>query len=110
MAKTKNLRSGIGDLVNDLVKVLNNTTNADQQTALLKIVNALMVLWQQVILDQLNNKTEEYLDALTTLDAAQEAAAAAKKDLDQVTDAIKKATTAAKAVDKVINFAVKLLV
>jgi hypothetical protein len=96
--------------VNDLVKVANNTTNADQQTALNKIINVLFVLWQQVILDQLNTKTDTYRDALSSLDEAQEAAVAAKKDLEEVAAAIRKATAAAKAVDKIINFAVKLLV
>ena len=106
---TKNIRSGIGDLVNDLVKVLNNTTNATQQTELLKIVNALMILWQQVIFDQLNKETADYKAALASLDTAKEAAVQAKKDLDNVAEAIKRAAAAAKAVDKVINFAVKLL-
>lgn len=110
MASTTTLRSGISDLVNDLVKIGNNTTNADQQTALLKITNALMILWQQVIFDQLNAQTSDYKTAIASLDDAKAAAAAAKKDMDGVVQAIKKATAAAKALDKVINFAVKLLV
>ena len=110
MAKTTTLRSGISDLVNDLVKIGNNTTNADQQTALLKITNALIILWQQVIFDQLNAQTNDYKAAVASLDDAKAAAAAAKKDLDGVAQVIKEATTAAKAIDKVINFAVKLLV
>jgi hypothetical protein len=110
MAKTTTLRSGISDLVNDLVKIGNNTTNADQQTALIKITNALMILWQQVIFDQLNAETSNYKDAIASLDDAKAAAAAAKKNLDDVAHAIEKATSAAKAIDKLINFAVKLLV
>lgn len=110
MADTTNLRTGISDLVNDLVKILNNTTHAEQQTALQKIINALMILWQQVIFDQLNQQSSDYQAAIASLDEAQEAAGQAKTDLDHVALAIGKATTAAKAVDKVIKFAVKLLV
>lgn len=109
MVATKTLRGGISDLVNDLVKIANNTTNASQQTELQKLINALMILWQQVIFDQLNTTTPDYLSAINAIGVAKESATEAKKDLDKVVDTITKATQAAKAVDKVINFAVKLL-
>lgn len=107
---TKNLRTGISDLVNDLQKVAINTTNAQQQIELSKIINALMIIWQQVIFDQLDLTSKDYKDALTSLGASKKAAAEAKKDLDKTVDAIKKATESIKAIDKVVKFALKLLV
>jgi len=104
------IRSGIGDLVNVLNKVRNNTTVAQQQVDLQKIINALFILWQQVIYDQLDKNAADYAAAITALGDAEKTAKQALKHLGQVADAIKTATAAAKAVDKVVNFAVKLLV
>jgi hypothetical protein len=104
------MRSGISDLVNVLNKVRNNTTVAQEQIDLQKIINALFMLWQQVIFDQLDKADPDYKAAIAALNDAEDLAKAALKDLKQVVDAIESATAAAKAVDKVINFAVKLLV
>jgi hypothetical protein len=104
------IRSGISDLVNVLNKVRNNTTVAQEQIDLQKIINALFILWQQVIFDQLDKTNADYKAAIKSLNAAEKFAKGALKDLDKVAGAIKLATAAAKAVDKVVNFAVKLLV
>lgn len=104
------IRSGISDLVNVLNKVRNNTTVAQEQIDLQKIINALFILWQQVIFDQMDKADADYKAAIKSLNEAEKVAKAALKDLDQVVDAIKTATAAAKAVDKVVNFAIKLLV
>lgn len=103
------IRSGISDLVNVLNKVRNNTTVAQHQIDLQKIINALFILWQQVIYDQLDKTDADYKAAIKSLNDAERIAKAALKDLEQVADAIKAATAAAKAVDKVVNFAIKLL-
>ena len=104
------IRSGISDVVNVLNKVRNNTTVAQDQIDLQKIINALMILWQQVIFDQLDKTTEDYKAAIASLNDSEKSAKEALKDLQQVAGAIKDAVAAAKAVDKVINFAIKLLV
>ena len=104
------IRSGISDLVNVLNKVRNNTTVAQEQIDLQKIINALFILWQQVIFDQLDKTAADYKAAIKSLNDAEKIAKGALKDLDKVADAIKTATAAAKAVDKVVNFAIKLLV
>jgi hypothetical protein len=104
------IRSGISDLVNVLNKVRNNTTVAQEQIDLQKIINALFILWQQVIFDQLDKTAADYKAAIKSLNDAEKIAKGAFKDLDKVADAIKTATAAAKAVDKVVNFAIKLLV
>jgi hypothetical protein len=75
------IRSGISDLVNDLNKVRNNTTVAQEQIDLQKLINALFILWQQVIFDQLDKKTQDYKDAIRTLNDAVKEAKAALKDL-----------------------------
>jgi folylpolyglutamate synthase/dihydropteroate synthase len=104
------LRSGIGDLVNDLNKVRNNTTNAQQQQDLQKILNVLFMLWQQVIVDTLDANDAKYKTALASLNDAEKSAQQAVGDMSKVANAIATATTAAKALDKVVNVAAKFLV
>jgi len=104
------IRSGISDLVNELNKVRNNTTVAQEQIDLQKIINALFILWQQVIFDQMDKNDANYKAAIKSLNDAEKVAKGAVKDMGQVADAIKTATAAAKAVDKIVNFAIKLLV
>lgn len=108
MAKT--IRSGISDVVNALNKVRNNTTVAQEQIDLQKIINVMFILWQQIIFDQLDKTAPNYTVAIKSLNDAEKSAKAALKDLKQVANAIKTATAAAKAVDKVVKFAIKLLV
>jgi ABC-type transporter Mla subunit MlaD len=103
------IRSGISDLVNALNKVRNNTTVAQEQSDLQKIINALFTLWQGVIYDQLDNTDADYKAAIDSLNDAEKIATAALTDLNQVADAIKAATAAAQAVDKVVSFAAKYL-
>jgi hypothetical protein len=103
------IRSGISDLVNVLNKVRNNTTVAQEQIDLQKLINALFILWQQVIYDTLDRKDADYKAAIKSLNEAEQSAREALKDLKQVSKAIKNATAAAKAVDKVVKFAIKLL-
>jgi hypothetical protein len=104
------IRSGISDVVNVLNKLRNNTTVAQEQIDLQKLINVFFILWQQVIFDQLDKKTQDYKDAIRSLNDAEKEAKAALKDLDKVANAIKTATSAAKALDKVVKFAIKLLV
>lgn len=104
------IRSGISDVVNVLNKVRNNTTVAQEQIDLQKLINVLFILWQQVILDQISRTDADYKAAIKSLNDAEKIAKAALQDLKQVAEAIKAATAAAKAVDKVVNFAIKLLV
>src|SRR5438105_1847913 len=103
------IRSGISDLVNVLNKVRNNTTVAQQQIDLQKIIGVFFVLWQQVIYDTLDTKNTDYKAAITSLGDAEKSATTALSDLRKVEEAIKAATAAAKAVDKVVNLAIKLL-
>jgi hypothetical protein len=103
------LRSNISDVVNILQKILLNTTVADEQVDLSKIISVYFILWQQVILDQIEKSNPDYKAALGKLDDAEGAAKRALVDLSKVVDAIKAATAAAKAVDKVVNLAVKLI-
>lgn len=110
MANPETLRSGISDLVNDLVKIGNNSTDPVEQQALVEQINKLMDLWRRVILDQMDREAQDYKDALVTLGKAQDAASKAKDNLDKVADVIKKTAKAAAAIDKVLNFVLKALV
>lgn len=108
MAKT--IRSGISDLVNVLNKVRNNTTVAQEQIDLQKLINVLFILWQQIIFDNLDKTNQDYKDAIESLNDAEKTAKTALKDLNRVKVSIENATKAAQAIDKVVNFSIKLLV
>ncbi len=104
------IRSAISDLVNILNKVRNNTTVAQHQIDLQKIINVPFILWQQVLYDQLDKNAADYKAAIRSLKDAERLAKASLKDLEKVADAIDAATDAAKAVDKVVKFGIKLFV
>ena len=103
------IRSGISDVVNVLNKIRNNTTVAQEQIDLQKIIGVMFVLWQQVIFDSLDSKDADYKAAIKSHGDAEKTAKSALADLKKVEDAIKAATAAAKAIDKVVNVAIKLL-
>lgn len=103
------IRSGISDLVNILNKLRNNTTVASEQIELQKLINLFFVLWQQVIVDQLDSNTQAYKSAIDSLNVAEQCAKTALSDVEGITKAIESATKAARTVDSIVKFAVKLL-
>ena len=108
MANT--IRSGISDLANVLNKVRNNTTVAQEQSDLQSVLDVLFAQWPKVIYAQMDSTCDDYKAAIASLTDAQKSANAALKDIGKVASAIKMAGTAAKAIDKILNAASKVVV
>jgi hypothetical protein len=98
-----NLRGGLSDLVNSLNKARNNCTDPAHQTELQKLIRVHMLLWEEVIRQTLDSSTPDYQQALTAINEAEKHAQSAIADVNRMAEMIAKATTAAKAVDKVVQ-------
>lgn len=103
------IRSGISDIVNDLNKARNNCTDPYVQVELQKVIKVLFVLWELTIYEQMDKRADEYKQALEKIKIAKQDAKQAVKDMQEVVKAIKSATAVAKAVDKIIGTAIKLV-
>lgn len=106
---TTTIQSRIGSLINALIDVRNDTSVAQERIDLQEVIDALFTLWQRDILNQLDRNAKDYKDAVRSLEEAEEEARAALKDLGNVFKAVRAATSAAKAVDRVVDFAIRLL-
>ena len=82
------LRSEITELANTLNKVQQLATEANTERELRKLVHLLMVLWEEVIRQDLEPTQEIYLNALHALALAAAAAQDAYADITKVTTAI----------------------
>lgn len=103
------LRSGISDTVNDLNKLLRNTTDTDSEAKLRKLRRIYFALWEEVIKQEIDNRTHEFKDAIESLKVADNTIEEALKDIAKTAESINKAVTAAKAVDKVVKLGIDLL-
>jgi hypothetical protein len=104
------LRSGISDAVNELNKLLLNTRDPEAEAQLRKLRRIFFALWEEVIRQIIDNQTYEYKEALEALSIAENYLKKARSDIEEIADAINKAVLAAKAVDKIVNLGIKLLV
>lgn len=102
------LRSEITELANTLNKVQQQATEANTERELRKLVHLLVVLWEEVIRQDLEATSEVYLNALHALTIAGAAAQDALADITKVTTAISRVQSAARAVDDVVKFGVAL--
>ena len=91
-----------------LNKVQQLATEANTERELRKLVHLLMVLWEEVIRQDLEPTQEIYLNALHALALAAAAAQDAYADITKVTTAISRVQTAARSVDDVVKFGVAL--
>lgn len=103
------LRVGISDTVNDLNKLLRRTTDTELEARLRKLRRIFFALWEEVIKQEIDNRTHEFKDAIESLTAAKTTAEEAIKDIAKTADAINKAVAAAKTVDKVVKLGIDLL-
>jgi len=103
------LRSGISDTVNELNKLLRKTTDPEFETRLRKLRRIFFALWEEVIKQEIDNRTYEFKEAIEALTASEAAIEEAMKDIAKIADAINKAVAATKAVDKVVKLGIDLL-
>lgn len=103
------IRSGIGDIVNDLNKAQRTITDPFVQIEIQKVIEQLFVLWRLTIIEEMEKTSQDYKTALEKIKVAKADAKAAVKKMEKVKDAIKSANAVAKAVDKIIKVAIKLI-
>ena len=103
------LRSGISDAVNELNKMLRDTRDPDLEARIRRLRRIYFALWEEVIRQDIDNRTHEFKDAIEQLAAAQKAASEARNDAERVAKAINAAVSAAKAVDKVVKLGIDLI-
>lgn len=104
------LRSGISDTVNVLNKLLLETIDPEKEARIRKLIRIFFTLWEEVIKQEIDNSTYEFKDAIEALSIAEQYLEKAKSDIEKIADGINKAVIAAKAVDKVVNLGIDLLV
>ena len=101
------LRGTISDAVNNLNKLLLQTLDDSQEKSIRSLRDIYFQLWQEVILQELDNSTQEFRSAIEALKAAMQISADAQKDLKKITKVIELANSAAKAVDKIVKIGIK---
>ena len=103
------LRTNISDAVNELNKLLRQTRDPEEESKLRRLRRFYFALWEEVIKQEIDSSTPDFKDAIEELGLAHKAALAAKEDVQKVADAINRAVSAAKAVDKVVKLGIDLL-
>jgi hypothetical protein len=103
------LRSSISDAVNELNKLLLVTQDPEEESRIRRLRRIYFALWEEVIQQIIDNRTAQFKDAIEQLTAATKAAVDAQADIKKVSEAINKAVSAAKAVDKVVKLGIELL-
>ncbi len=103
------LRRWISDTVNELNKLLRMTTDVDEEKRLRRLIRIYFALWEEVIKQDIDNGSYKFKDAIEALKQACSTIEKVSKDIAQIADAINKAVSAAKAVDKVVKLGIDLL-
>lgn len=108
-AQVPSIRVGISDIVNELNVARMRTRDPQEALEIQRIIRILFILWEYVIYEQMNKQSADYKSAISKLTAARKAAEGAVVDMQKTAAAIKKATEAAKAIDKIVKLAIKVI-
>lgn len=92
-------------LVGELIAV---TTDQDDLKKLLRLERLIFALWREVIRQELDKTSADYLRAIEDLKQAQKSAKEAVEDLTKIADAISDIVMAAKAVDKLVKLGIDM--
>ena len=103
------LRGTISDTVNELNKLLLKTTDPEEEKKIRQLRRIYFALWEEVIKQEIDNRTPDFKEAIDSLKVAHDAAVQAKEDLQKISEAINRAVAAAKAVDKIVKLGIDLL-
>lgn len=102
------LRGNISDTVNELNKLLRETTDPEEEQKIRKLRRIYFALWEEVIEQEIDSRTPEFKEAIDSLKIARDAAIEAKEDIQKVAEAIDRAVSAAKAVDRIVKLGIDL--
>ena len=97
------LRVHISNAVNEVQRLLKTEVAPEAEVRLRQLRSDYFYLWQQVILQSLDNRSPEYTTALQTLRQARDAAETAQTDLAGIEEAIRLLEAGAKAVRAVVR-------
>ena len=103
------LRGNISDTVNELNKLLLKTTDPEEEGKIGKLRRIYFSLWEEVIKQDIDSRTHEFKEAIDSLKVAHDAAVQAKEDIAKIAEAINRAVSAAKAVDRIVKLGIDLL-
>jgi len=103
------LRGNISDTVNELNKLLLKTTDPEEEGKIRKLRRIYFALWEEVIKQEIDSRTHEFKEAIDSLKVAHDAAVQAKEDIAKIAEAINRAVSAAKAVDRIVKLGIDLL-
>jgi hypothetical protein len=104
------LRRYLSDVVNEIHKLIELAPDEQTEALLRRQRSDYFALWEEVIKQDIDQRTPLYRDALRSLKAAAKAARAAKADIAKVAKAINQAAAAAKTVDKIVQLGIKSLI
>jgi hypothetical protein len=102
------LHGNISDTVNELNKLLRETTDPEEEQKIRKLRRIYFALWEEVIEQEIDSRTPEFKEAIDSLKIARDAAIEAKEDIQKVAEAIDRAVSAAKAVDRIVKLGIDL--
>jgi hypothetical protein len=103
------LRGNISDTVNELNKLLLKTTDPEEEQKIRKLRRIYFSLWEEVIKQEIDSRTHEFKEAIDSLKVAHDAAVQAKEDLQKIPEAIDRAVSAAKAIDRIVKLGIDIL-
>jgi hypothetical protein len=102
------LRGTLGDAINELNKLLLKTSDPEEEKKIRQLRRIYFTLFEEVIMQEINRGTQEFKEAIDSLEIARKEAVEAKKDIAKIAEAINKAIAAAKAVDRIVNVGIDL--
>jgi hypothetical protein len=103
------IRVNLVNLLNDLQKLLDLTTNSGMREKLRTHKRICFILLEEVVRQEIDSSTKEFSEAISSLKDAQKAVEVAKADNKKVADAINRIALAAKAVDQIVKVGTTLL-
>jgi hypothetical protein len=102
------IRSALSEAVDEINKLISVTADPDEARQLHCLREIFFDLWEGAIKAEIDDSSPIYTNAITLLQQSEAAAEAAQEDISQIADAISKAVSAAKVVDKVLNLGVEI--
>jgi hypothetical protein len=102
------LRKNIIDAINELNKLLHLSITEEEKITIRKKRRLLFLLLEEVIEQQIDPTSPDFSKAIKALKNATKSAIAAKDDISQVAETIKKVTTAAKLVEKIVKTGISI--
>jgi len=100
------LRGTIVDTINELNKLLRLTNDEGEKRKLRLLRNSYFALLDEVLRQELDSNSEEFVEAIGMLQGAQASIAEAKNDIAKIAEVINLLNKGARAVDRVVKIGI----